>query len=128
MRVSVLYLPPYSPDFNPIEQVWSKLKQLLRGLKARLLDENRCSSALHRLHCGQAFSKHFANEAGHGTVHHCTILFIMSGWPPRTKFTICRPIGIAEVAAGDGALQTCNVRVVWRIRKSCTSVPSFMIA
>jgi transposase len=34
----LLYLPPYSPDFNPIEQAWSKLKQLLRGVKARLLD------------------------------------------------------------------------------------------
>jgi transposase len=33
----VLYLPPYSPDFNPIEQAWSKLKQLLRAAKARLL-------------------------------------------------------------------------------------------
>ena len=27
----LLYLPPYSPDFNPIEQAWSKLKQRLRG-------------------------------------------------------------------------------------------------
>ena len=34
----LLYLPPYSPDFNPIEQAWSKLKQLLRGIKARLLE------------------------------------------------------------------------------------------
>ncbi len=34
----VLYLPPYSPDFNPIEQAWSKVKQLLRGAKARLLE------------------------------------------------------------------------------------------
>jgi transposase len=33
----VLYLPPYSPDFNPIEQAWSKLKQRLRGAKPRLL-------------------------------------------------------------------------------------------
>ena len=31
----LLYLPPYSPDFNPIEQAWSKLKQRLRGAKAR---------------------------------------------------------------------------------------------
>ena len=31
----LLYLPPYSPDFNPIEQAWSKLKQLLRAAKAR---------------------------------------------------------------------------------------------
>jgi len=31
----VLYLPPYSPDLNPIEKAWSKLKQLLRSAKAR---------------------------------------------------------------------------------------------
>lgn len=35
----LLYLPPYSPDFNPIEQAWSKLKQLLRAVKARMLDQ-----------------------------------------------------------------------------------------
>jgi transposase len=33
----VLYLPPYSPDFNPIEQAWSKVKELLRAAKARTL-------------------------------------------------------------------------------------------
>jgi transposase len=31
----VEYLPPYSPDFNPIEQCWSKLKTALRQRKAR---------------------------------------------------------------------------------------------
>jgi transposase len=31
----VLYLPPYSPDLNPIEKAWSKLKTLLRSAKAR---------------------------------------------------------------------------------------------
>jgi transposase len=31
----VQYLPPYSPDFNPIEQGWSKLKTALRQRKAR---------------------------------------------------------------------------------------------
>ena len=31
----MLYLPPYSPDLNPIEKAWSKLKQLLRAAKAR---------------------------------------------------------------------------------------------
>lgn len=35
----LLYLPPYSPDFNPIEQAWSKLKQLLRGVKARVVGQ-----------------------------------------------------------------------------------------
>jgi transposase len=32
---TLLYLPPYSPDLNPIEKAWSKLKQLLRTAKAR---------------------------------------------------------------------------------------------
>lgn len=32
---SVKFLPPYSPDFNPIEKMWSKIKNLLRGLAAR---------------------------------------------------------------------------------------------
>lgn len=31
------YLPPYSPDVNPIEKCWSQVKQRLRALKARLL-------------------------------------------------------------------------------------------
>lgn len=35
---SVLYLPPYSPDLNPIEMMWSKLKAFLRKIKARTLD------------------------------------------------------------------------------------------
>jgi transposase len=29
-RARLLYLPPYSPDFNPIEPMWSKVKQILR--------------------------------------------------------------------------------------------------
>ena len=31
----VRFLPPYSPDYNPIEECWSKVKSILRGLKAR---------------------------------------------------------------------------------------------
>jgi transposase len=31
----LLYLPPYSPDLNPIEKAWAKLKQQLRAAKAR---------------------------------------------------------------------------------------------
>ena len=31
----LLYLPPYSPDLNPIEKAWSKVKQCLRAAKAR---------------------------------------------------------------------------------------------
>ena len=36
--MKVLYLPPYSPDLNPIEKMWSKMKALLRGWKVRSLD------------------------------------------------------------------------------------------
>lgn len=39
---TLLYLPPYSPDWSPIEPCWSKLKTYLRAAKARtreLLDE-----------------------------------------------------------------------------------------
>jgi transposase len=31
----LIYLPPYSPDFNPIEQAFSKIKGLLRRAEAR---------------------------------------------------------------------------------------------
>jgi len=35
----VLYLPPYSPDFNPIEMVFSKMKTLVRKAKVRKMDD-----------------------------------------------------------------------------------------
>ena len=41
----LLYLPPYSPDFNPIEMCWSKVKQLLRSAKARSLEKLESSVA-----------------------------------------------------------------------------------
>jgi transposase len=34
----LLYLPPYSPDFNPIEQLFAKLKALLREAAERSVD------------------------------------------------------------------------------------------
>jgi len=35
----VVYLPPYSPDLNPIEMAFSKLKQLIRSLRPRAFDK-----------------------------------------------------------------------------------------
>jgi len=35
----LLFLPPYSPDFNPIEECWSKLKTLLKKVGARTREE-----------------------------------------------------------------------------------------
>ena len=36
---TLLYLPPYSPDLNPIEQAFAKMKTLLRKADARTIDE-----------------------------------------------------------------------------------------
>lgn len=35
---TLLYLPPYSPDLNPIEKLFSKLKALLRKAAKRTID------------------------------------------------------------------------------------------
>ena len=35
----LMFLPPYSPDFNPIENAFSKLKALLRKAAARTIDD-----------------------------------------------------------------------------------------
>ena len=32
------HLPPYSPDLNPIELMWSKIKAFLRKVKARTIE------------------------------------------------------------------------------------------
>jgi transposase len=37
-EASVVYLPPYSPDLNPIELAFSKLKQLMRSAKHRRVE------------------------------------------------------------------------------------------
>jgi transposase len=61
-----VFLPPYSPDFNPIELAFSKIKQRLRSLACRtidrlwilmqsVLDEVTACDALHFFqHCGYA--------------------------------------------------------------------------
>ena len=61
---TVRYLPPYSPDLNPIEQVFAKLKAMLRKAQARtadalwsiigeLLDRFACAECEHYIrHCG----------------------------------------------------------------------------
>ena len=36
---TVEFLPPYSPDLNPIEKCWSKVKAWLRKAKARTFDD-----------------------------------------------------------------------------------------
>jgi transposase len=38
-QAQVLWLAPYSPDFSPIELLWSKIKSSLRKAKARTIEE-----------------------------------------------------------------------------------------
>jgi transposase len=37
--IKALYIPAYSPDLNPIEKMWPKLKHIVRGLKPASFDE-----------------------------------------------------------------------------------------
>lgn len=38
-NITIKYLPAYSPDLNPIEQMWSKIKAFLRECRATTVDE-----------------------------------------------------------------------------------------
>lgn len=37
--IELIFLPPYSPDFNPIEEVWSVVKSVFRKLEAKNISE-----------------------------------------------------------------------------------------
>lgn len=61
--VEVYYLPPYSPDLNPIELCWSKVKTLLCSVEARTHEK------LYK-EIGTALGKVTASDAK-GWIKHC---------------------------------------------------------
>jgi transposase len=65
---SILYLPPYSPDMNPIEQLFAKLKALLRKAAARTRDE--LWSTIGRLleACPPAECTNYLNHCGYASI------------------------------------------------------------
>jgi len=63
-----LFLPAYSPDFNPIEMMWSKIKSLLRTFEPR--DPTALFSAV-----GRAIKRVTANDAA-GWFTHCGYVLI----------------------------------------------------
>ncbi len=60
--VTVRFLPAYSPDYNPIELMWSKVKAYLRKVEAR------CNESLLRA-IGDALSKVTQKDATHWFAH-----------------------------------------------------------
>lgn len=60
------YLPPYSPDYNPIEQVFAKLKTLLRKTAARTMDAlwSACGALLD--HFPATECERYIRHAGYG--------------------------------------------------------------
>src|ERR1035437_2642961 len=60
----LLYLPPYSPDFNPIEPCWAKIKECLWAAKTRAIDlrEKAVATAI------AAVTPHNATEIGRAHV------------------------------------------------------------
>jgi transposase len=64
--VEVVFLPPYSPDFSPIEQAWSKLKTTLRTCAAR--SAQALSEALHEA-IGRITSRNARNWFDHCGYH-----------------------------------------------------------
>ena len=62
-----LFLPPYSPDLNPIEMAFAKLKALIRKAAARSYDELwKAAGAACKLFTGEE-CENFFQAAGYGT-------------------------------------------------------------
>ena len=62
-----LFLPPYSPDLNPIEMAFAKLKALIRKAAARSYDELwKAAGAACKLFSSQE-CENFFHAAGYGT-------------------------------------------------------------
>lgn len=59
------FLPPYSPDFNPIEQVFAKLKAFLRARRPRTFDHvNELVATAFRL-CTPAECSNYVRNSGY---------------------------------------------------------------
>ena len=65
---TLLYLPPYSPDYNPIENMWSKVKQHLRSAAARTFEalQEAVTSALHTVTPSDCLG--FFRNCGYGAI------------------------------------------------------------
>jgi transposase len=62
---TLCYLPPYSPDLNPIEQFFAKLKALLRKAAARTVDALHAAVADALNTCSASECLNYLAEAGY---------------------------------------------------------------
>jgi transposase len=67
------YLPPYSPDYNPIENLWSKVKQILKGRNPRTLRQLSQAVALAFAAVTSQDCQGFFFNAGYATLYMDTL-------------------------------------------------------
>jgi transposase len=65
-RATLLYLPPYSPDLNPIENAFAKLKAHVRKAAARTIETLETAAADALLTFKPAHCQNFFAHAGYG--------------------------------------------------------------
>ena len=86
------YLPPYSPDLNPIEQTFAKIKHWMRLAQKRTLDDTwRHIGGLVPTIQPAECANYFAN-AGYASVKHERLSKSIRGWPShswRLKTAVC---------------------------------------
>ena len=60
LRIELVFLPPYSPDLNPIEFIWKSIKRALSALLLSCREEVKC--VVEALFCEFAASLSFAKS------------------------------------------------------------------
>lgn len=63
----VRYLPPYSPDYNPIESMWSQVKSSVRAAEARTFDTIVAAVGQAVAHVTPADARGYFNHCGYAT-------------------------------------------------------------
>ena len=77
----LIYLPPYSPEFNPIENCWSKVKSHLRTLEA--WDKKKLNSSVKKAletvntHDAQAWFRH-CGYSDHASTEQCYTKYLLN--------------------------------------------------
>jgi transposase len=64
----IFFLPPYSPDLNPIEQVFAKLKHLMRKAGQRTLENTWRKAGAILDHFSPAECQNYLTNAGYASI------------------------------------------------------------